>query len=94
MSRADRLTELVEQERELRKQIADAQVMTKAVDGARIQLENGLNEQAYATQAISGQVGIVKQREKWLIDRQDDLQKKIEKLRAEIGMTTMPGDAR
>ena len=94
ISRAERLAELVEKERELRKQIADAAAMTKAVDGARIQLENGLNEQAYATQEITGQVGIVKQRHKWLIDRQDELKAEIKKLQRELGRATLPGDSR
>lgn len=94
MSRADRLAELVEKERELRKQIVDASAMVKAIDGARIQLENGLNDAAYATQEVSGQVGIVKERQKWLIDQQDLVKTEIKKLRAEIGRTTRPGDSR
>ena len=94
MSRADRLAELVEKERELRRQMADHQAMTKAVDGARIQLENGLNDVSYSAQEIIGQVGIVKTRQKWLIDRQDELQNEIKKLRKEIGSATQPGDSK
>jgi predicted aminopeptidase len=84
LTRADRLAAIVEKERELRQHMADHEVMTKAVDGARVQMENGLTEQAYATQEVSGQVRIVKDRQKWLIDRQDKLKADIEKLRGEI----------
>lgn len=94
MTRADRLAVLIEKERELRKQIGDAEAMSKAVDGARIQLENGLSDQAYATQEVSGQVGIVKERQRWLITQQDEILKKIEELRAKIAKTTQPGDSR
>lgn len=84
MTRADRLAQIVEKERELRKHMADHEAMTKAVDGVRVQLENGFNEVAYSTQEIAGQVGIVKSRQKWLIDRQDELKAEIKKLRGEI----------
>jgi ribosomal protein L18 len=86
MTRADRLAQLVEKQRELRKHIADAEAMSKAVDGARIQLENGLNDAAYATQEISGQVTLVKDRQKWVIGRQHELEVDIRKLQKELGM--------
>jgi hypothetical protein len=94
MTRADRLAAIVAKERELRKHIADGGKMTDAVDGTRIQLENGLNEAAYATQENSGQVRIVKDRQKWLIDQQDELRAEIRKLQREIGRATQPGDSR
>ncbi len=92
MTRADRLAQLVEKQRELRKHIADSDAMSKAVDGARIALENGLNDAAYATQEIAGQVGMVKDRQKWVIARQHELEVEIRKLQKELGMKTMPGE--
>lgn len=92
MTRADRLAQLVDKQRELRKHIADADVMSRAVDGARILLENGLNDVGYATQEISGQVGMVKDRQKWVIARQHELEVEIRKLQKELGMKTMPGE--
>jgi len=68
--------------------------MSKAVDGARMLLQNGLSDTAYATDEISGQVGIVKDRQKWVMARQDELDKEIKRLAKEIGRMTQPGDSR
>lgn len=94
MTRADQLAAIVEKNRELRKHVADSSVIVKAVDGVRMQLEDGQNGQAYATLEVSGQVGIVKERQKWVIDRQDELDKAIKRLIKEFGRTTQPGDSR
>jgi hypothetical protein len=86
MTRADRIAALMTKQQELRKHMADAAAMTKAIDGARIQLENGLNDAAYATQEISGQVGIVKERQAWVIKHQHELESDIRKLQKELGL--------
>jgi hypothetical protein len=93
-TRADRLNALIERERELRKQIAAGGDMTESIDLARIHLDAGLNDLNYAAREITGQVGIAKERIKWLIHQQDVIKAEIKKLQKELGRTTHPGDHR
>jgi len=94
MTRPERLALLVQKERELRKHADDVDTMTNSVDGARIQLENAVNEVGYAAQEISGQVGIVKGRQRYVIEAQDKLKAEIKQLRKELGIRTQPGDSK
>lgn len=77
MTKITRVDEVIERERELRKQIEDVEIMIKAVDAGRDRLEAGLDGLNYSSEEIKGQVRILKERQVWLIAEQDKLRKEI-----------------
>lgn len=86
MSDTDR-EELRQRQRELRKNVADIDKMIAAMKGASDRLHLSLDELNLNTDEIKGQLGIVKERQAWLIAE-------IDKLRAKIAKQTWPGDSK
>ncbi len=94
MTRHERLIDLQARERKLSAEIADSQKMIDAVDGNRIQMEDGMNTLHHSATAIEGQQRVLKERQSWLIKEQDKLKAEITKVVKEIGKMTRPGDSR